>query len=141
MSQQHVLNTQNLFPIPLIQPINSQPNKRITRSHPACHNHPATQTLAQTTTSSKPQDNSTNPFTQQVNNINSIYHIHNNPTFQNTDFTEPHAQHRPRRKRRCKLLGQHHDVTLCLSLPRLRTTHIQQEIWTYKKDKAFSMTL
>jgi len=22
----------------------------------------------------------------------------------------------------------------------LRTTHIQQELWTYKKDKAFSMT-
>ena len=35
------------------------------------------------------------------------------------------------------------DVTQCLpslSLTALRTTHIQQELWTYKKDEAFSMT-
>jgi hypothetical protein len=60
------------------------------------------------------------------------------PTFENTDYTEPHVQHRPQRKRRCELL----DVTQCLpnlSLPPLRTTHIQQELWTYKKDRAFSM--
>ena len=81
--QQHLLkNTQNEFPC-IEQPTNSQPNKRITRSHTACHNHPATQTFTQTTSSSIPQGNRTNPFTQQVSNIISIYHIHNNPTFQN----------------------------------------------------------
>jgi hypothetical protein len=90
-------------------------------------------------TSSIPQDNSTKPFTQQINNINSIYRTHNNPTFEITDYIEPHAQHIPQRKRRCELF----DVTQflpSLSLTPLPTTHIQQELWTYKKDKAFSMT-
>ena len=32
-----------------------------------------------------------------------------------------------------------HDLP-SLNLTPLRTTHIQQELWTYKKDKAFSMT-
>ena len=74
-----------------------------------------------------------------TNNITSIYRIHNNPNFENTDYTETHAQQGTKIKRRCKLL----DVTHCLpSLSRapLCTTHIQQELWTYKKGKAFSMT-
>ena len=100
-----------LFLFPSIeQPNISQPNKRITCSHTACHNHHATQTLTQTTTSSIPEDNSTSPFTQQINDMNSTYRIPNNPTFENADYTEPHAQHRPQRKRRCELL----DVTQCL---------------------------
>jgi hypothetical protein len=45
----------------------------------------------------------------------------------------------PQEKEEAKLL----DVTQCLpslSLTPLCTTHIQQEFWTYKKDKALSMT-
>jgi len=66
------------------QPTNTEPNKRIlTRSHTACHNQPATQTLTQTTTFSIPQDNmlySTIPFTQQMSNIDPTYRIQYNPT-------------------------------------------------------------
>jgi len=58
VSQQHLLKTQNVFPF-TEHPTNSQSNKRITRSHTACHNHPTTQTLTQTTTSSILQDNCT----------------------------------------------------------------------------------
>ena len=94
VSQQHHLNTQNIFPS-TEQLTSSQPNKRITRSPTACHNHPATQTLTKTTTSFIPQDNSTNPFTQQVDNIIPIYCIHDNPTFKNIVDKELHAQHRP----------------------------------------------
>jgi hypothetical protein len=66
-NQQHLPFTQNLFPS-REQLTNIQPNKCITRSHTTCHNQPTTQTLIQTTISSIPQDNSTNPFTQQINN-------------------------------------------------------------------------
>ena len=53
--------------------------KYVSAQH-ACHNHPATQTFTQTTTSFIPHDNSTNPFTQQKNKINPTYRVHNNPT-------------------------------------------------------------
>ena len=46
---------------------------------------------------------------------------------------------RPQRKRRCEILDIPHDLP-SLNLTPLRTTHIQQELWTYKKDKTFSMT-
>ena len=59
-------------------------------THTACHNQPATQMPTQTTTSSIPQDNSINRLTQQINNINSTYRIHNNPTFERTNYTEIH---------------------------------------------------
>ena len=49
------------------------------------------------------------------------------------------SQRRPQRKRRCEILDIPHDLP-SLQLTPLRTTHIQQELWTYKKDKAFSMT-
>jgi hypothetical protein len=46
----------------------------------------------------------------------------------------------PKEKEDGKIL----DVTQCLpsqSLTPLRSTYIQQELWIYKKDKAFFMTL
>jgi len=94
VSQQHLLNTQNLFP-PIKQPTNSQLNKRKTRSHTACHSYPETQTLTQIATASIPQDN-TNPFTQQMSNINPTYRIHNDPTYENTDYIEPQT---PKKKK------------------------------------------
>jgi len=42
-------------------------------------------------------------------------------------------------KRWCEVLDIPHNLP-SLNLTPLRTTHIQQELWTYKKDKAFSMT-
>jgi hypothetical protein len=30
------------------------------------------------------------PFSQQISNINSIYHVHNNPTFEDSRFTQNH---------------------------------------------------
>jgi len=53
----------------------------------------------------------------------------------------PSSQRRPQRKRRrCEILDTPHHNLPSLNLAPLRTTHIQQELWTYKKDKAFSMT-
>ena len=75
---------------------NSQPNKHITRSHTACHSQPAKHTLTQTTTPSIPQDNSTSSFTQQISNINPTYRIHNDPTYENTDYIEPQT---PKKKK------------------------------------------
>jgi len=49
------------------------------------------------------------------------------------------SQRRLQRKRRCEVLDIPHELP-SLNLTLLRTTHIQQELWTYKKDKAFSMT-
>jgi hypothetical protein len=36
--------------------------------------------------------------------VNPTYRIQNNPTFENTDYTEINVQYRPQRKRRCELL-------------------------------------
>jgi hypothetical protein len=80
------------------------------------------------------------PLTQHINIINPITHqIHNNPNFEIGDHPAPSSQRRPQRKRRCEILDIPHDLP-SLNLTPLRTTHIQQELWTYKKDKAFSMT-
>ena len=64
---------------------------------------------------------------------------HNNPNFEIADHPALSLQCRPQRKRRCEILDIPHDLP-SLNLTPLRTTHIQQEVWTYKKDKAFSMT-
>ena len=80
------------------------------------------------------------PHTQHINIINPItYQIHNNPTFEIADHPAPSSQRRPQRKRRCEILNIPHNLP-SLNLTPLRTAHIQQELWTYKKDKAFSMT-
>ena len=73
-------------------------------------------------------------------NINPItYQIPNNPTFEIAHHPAPSLQRRPQRKRRCEILNIPHNLP-SLNLTPLRTTHIQQELWTYKKDKAFLMT-
>jgi len=80
------------------------------------------------------------PPTQRINIINPIiYQVHNNPTSEIADHPAPSSQCRFQRKRRCEILDIPHDLP-SLSLPPLCTTHIQQELWTYKKYKAFSMT-
>ena len=80
------------------------------------------------------------PPTQHINIINPItYQIHNNPTFESADHPAPSSQRRPQRKRRCEILDIPNNLP-SLNLTPLRTTHIQQKLWTYKKDKAFSMT-
>jgi hypothetical protein len=80
------------------------------------------------------------PPTQRINIINPItYQVHNNPTSEIADHPAPSSQRRPQRKRRCEILDIPHDLP-SLNLTPLRTTHIQQELRTYKKDKAFSMT-
>jgi len=80
------------------------------------------------------------PSTQHINIINPItYQAHNNPTFEIADHPAPSSQRRPQRKRRCEVLDIPHNLP-SLNLTPLRTTHIQQELWTYKKDKALSMT-
>ena len=113
------------------QPTNSQPNKRTTRSQITSHSHHATQASTQIIT----------PPIQHINIINPItYQIHSNPTFEIADHPAPSPQRRPQRKRRCEVLDITHNLP-SLNLTPLRTTHIQQELWTYKKDKAFSMTL
>jgi hypothetical protein len=79
------------------------------------------------------------PSTQHINIINPItYQAHNNPTFEIADQPAPSSQRRPQRNRRCEILDIPHDLP-SLNLTPLRTTHIQQELWTYKKGKAFSM--
>jgi DNA primase len=116
---------------PTEQPTNSQPNKRTTHSQITSHDHHATQAFTQITT----------PPTQHINIINPItYQIHNNPTFEIAHHpASSSSQHRPQRKRRCEVLDIPHNLP-SLNLTPLHTTHIQQELWTYKKDKAFSMT-
>ena len=81
------------------------------------------------------------PPIQHINIINPITHpIHNNPTFEIADHPAPSSQRRPQRKRRCEILDTPHDLP-SLNLTPLRTMLIHQELlWTYKKDKAFSMT-
>ena len=138
-SQQHTPLTQILDNValnsqiviqPTEQPINSQPNKRTTRSQITSHYHHATQAFTQKTT----------PPIQHINIINPItYQVHNNPTFEFADHPAPSSQRRHQRKRRCEILNIPRDLP-SLDLPPLRTTHIQQELWTYKKDKAFSVT-
>jgi len=77
------------------------------------------------------------PPTQRINIINPItYQVHNSEI---SDHPAPSSQRRPQRKRRCEILDIPLDLP-SLNLTPLRTTHIQQELWTYKKDKAFSMT-
>jgi len=123
------LNSQTAFQ-PTEKPTHSQPNKRTTRSQITSHNHHATQAFTRIIT----------PLTQRINIINPItYQVHNNPTSETADHPAPSSQRRPQRKRRCEILDIPHDL-LSLNLTPLRTTHIQQELWTYKKDKAFSMT-
>ena len=113
---------------PAEQPTNSRPNKRTTHSQITSHNHHATHALTQIIT----------PPTQHINIINPMtYQIHNKPTFEIAGHPAPSSQRRPRRKRRCEVLDIPHNLS-CLNLTPLRTTHIQQELWTYKKDKAFS---
>jgi hypothetical protein len=113
------------------QPTNSQPNKRTTRPQiTISQNHHATQAFTQLIT----------PPTQHISIINPInYQIHNNTTFEIADHPAPYPQRRPQRKRRCEVLDIPHNLP-SLNLTPLRTTHIQQNLWTYKKDKAFSMT-
>jgi hypothetical protein len=112
------------------RPTNSQPNKRTTRSQITSHNHHATQAFTRKIT----------PPTQHINIINPItYQIHNNPTYEIAHHPAPSSQRRPQRKRRCEVLDIPHNLP-SLNLTPLRTTHIQQELWTYKKDKALSMT-
>jgi hypothetical protein len=137
--QQHTPLTQILDIVALnsqivIQPTeqltNSQPNKRTTRSQITSHNHHATQTFTQIIT----------PPTQHINIINPItYQVHNNPTFEIADHPAPSSQRRPQRKRRCAILDIPHYLP-SLNLTPLRTTHIQQDLWMYNKDKAFTMT-
>ena len=80
------------------------------------------------------------PPTQHINIINPTpYQIHKNPSFEIADHPAPSSQRRPQRKRRCEILDIPHDLS-SLNLTPLRITHIQQELWTYKNDKAFSMT-
>jgi len=115
---------------PTEQPTHNQPNKRTTRSPITSHNHHATQAFTQIIT----------PPIQRINIINPItYQVHNNPTSEIADHPAPSSQRRPQRKRRCEILVIPHKLP-SLYLTPLRTTHIQQEIWTYKKDKACSMT-
>jgi len=138
-SQQHVPLTQIIDTValssliviqPTEQPTNRQPNKRTTRSQITRHNDHAAQALTQIIT----------PPTQHINTINPItYQIHNNPTFEISDHPALSSQRRPQRKRRCEILDIPHNLP-SLNLTPLRTTHIQQELWTYKKDEAFSMT-
>ena len=141
-SQQHRPLTQILDTValnsqiviqPTEQPTYSRPNKRIAHSQITSHNHHATQAFTQIIT----------PPTQHINIINPItYQVHNNPTFEIADHgghPAPSSQRRPQRKIRCKILDIPHEHS-SLNLTPLRTTHIQQELWTYKKDKAFSMT-
>jgi hypothetical protein len=112
---------------PTEQLTNSQPNKRTTRSQITSHNHHATQAFTQIIT----------PPTQHINVINPItYQVRNNPTFEIADHPAPSSQRRPQRKRRLEILNIPHNLP-SLNLNPLRTTHIQQELWTYKKDKAF----
>ena len=122
------LNSQIVIQPTELQPTNSQPNKRPTRSQITSHNHHATQALTQIIT--PPIQHIINPIT---------YQIHNNPTFAIADHPAPSSQRRPQRKRRCEILDIPYNLP-SLNLTPLRTTHIQQEPWTYKKDKAFSMT-
>jgi len=138
-SQQHTPLTQIIDAValnsqiviqPTEQPTNSQPNKHTTRSQITSHNHHATQALTQIIT----------PLTQRINIINPItYQVHNNPTSEIADHPAQSSQRRPQRKRKCEILDIPHDLP-SLNLTPLRTTHIQQELWTYKKDKAFSLT-
>ena len=117
---------------PTEQPTNSQSAKQTltTRSQITSHNHHATQAFTQSIT----------PPTQRINIINPVtYQVHNNPTSEIADHPAPSSQRRPQRKRRCEILDIPHDLP-SLNLTPLRTTHIQQELWTYKKDNAFSMT-
>jgi hypothetical protein len=112
---------------PTEQPTNSQPSKRTTRSQITSHNHHATQAFTQIIT----------PPTQHINIINPITcQIHNNPTFEILDHPALSSQRRPRRKRKCEVLDIPHNLP-SLKLTPLRTMHIQQELWTYKKDEAF----
>jgi hypothetical protein len=79
------------------------------------------------------------PPTQHINIINPItFQVLINPTFEFADHPAPSSQRRPQRKRRCEILNIPHELP-SLNLNPLRTTHIQQELWTYKKDNAFSM--
>ena len=103
---------------------------RTVRSQITSHNHHATQAFTQIIT----------PPSQHINIINPItYQIHNNPTFEIADHSALSSQRRPQRKRRCEILDKLHNLP-SLNLTPLHTTHIQQELWTYKKDVAFSMT-
>jgi len=138
-SQQHTPLTQIIDTVafssqiviqPTEQPTKSQPNKRTTRSQITSHSHHATQAFTRIIT----------PPTQHINIINPItYQIHNSPTFEISDHPALSSQRRPQRKRICEVLDIPHNLP-SLNLTPLRTTHIQQELWTYKKDKAFSMT-
>jgi hypothetical protein len=67
------------------------------------------------------------------------HQVHNNPTSEIADHPAPSSQRGLQRKRRCEALDIPHDLP-SLNLTPLRTPHIQQELWTYKKDKAFSLT-
>ena len=135
-SQQHTPLTQVIDTValssqivikPIEQPTNNQPNKRTTRSQITSHNHHATQAFTQIIA----------PPTQHINIINPItYQIRNNPTFEISDHPASSSQHRLQRKRRCEVLDIPHFLP-SLNLTPLRTTHIQQELWIYKKDKAF----
>jgi hypothetical protein len=75
-----------------------------------------------------------------MNIINPItYQVHNNPTFEIVDHPAPSSQRKSQRKRRSEILDIPHDLP-SLNLTPLRITHIQQELWMYKKYKALSMT-
>jgi hypothetical protein len=120
-------NSQIIIQPTELQPTNCQPNKRTTRSQITSHNHHATQAFTQIIT----------PPTQHIHIINPItYQIHNKPTFEIAHHTAPSSQRRPQRKRRCEVLDISHNLASLNPTP-LHTTHIQQEFWTYKKDKAF----
>ena len=137
-SQQHTPLTQVIDTValssqivikPIEQPTNNQPNKRTTRSQITSHNYHATQEFTHIIT----------PPTQHINIINPItFQVLINPTFEFADHPAPSSQRRPQRKRRCEILNIPHELP-SLNLNPLRTTHIQQELWTYKKDNAFSM--
>ena len=109
-SQQHTPLTQILDNValnsqiviqPTEQPINSQPNKRTTRSQITSHYHHATQAFTQKTT----------PPIQHINIINPItYQIQNNPTFEISDHPALSSQCRPQRKRRCEILNIPHNL-------------------------------
>ena len=53
--------------------------------------------------------------------------------------TTQHHHHSADPKGKCEIFDTPHKLP-SLNLTPLCTTHIQQELWTYKKDKAFSMT-
>ena len=77
------------------------------------------------------------PPTQHINIINpTTCQVHNNPTFEIAGHPASSSLRRPQRKRRCEILDIPHDLP-SLNLTPLRTTHIQQELWTYKKIRLF----